>query len=331
MDLRGVEMIKAIRFEKTGGSDVLQYVDYDLPPPAKGQVQVRHSAIGVNFIDTYHRTGLYPLPLPSGLGSEAAGTVAAVGEDVPNFKVGDRVGYSSGAIGSYAEANNVPVEKLVHLPAGISDEIAAAILLKGMTAQYLLRRIHPVKAGETIVFHAAAGGVGQIGCQWAKHLGATVIGTTTSPDKVELAKANGCAHVLNTHEAGWEKKVREITGGKGVPVVYDSIGKDTFLAGLDCLKPRGIMVTYGNASGPVDPFPPSMLAAKGSLFVTRPVLAHYTSTAQELQETADDLFAVVASGAVKIAINQRFALKDAAKAHDALTGKKTTGATVLIP
>ena len=324
-------MIKAIRFEKTGGSDVLQYVDYDLPPPAKGQVQVRHSAIGVNFIDTYHRTGLYPLPLPSGLGSEAAGTVAVVGEGVASFKVGDRVGYFGHAIGSYADANNVPADKLVRLPAGISDEIAAAVLLKGMTAQYLLRRIHPVKAGETIVFHAAAGGVGQIGCQWARHLGATVIGSTTSPGKVALARANGCSHVLNTHEAGWEKKVREITGGAGVPVVYDSIGKDTFLAGLDCLSPRGIMVTFGNASGPVDPFPPSLLAAKGSLFVTRPVLAHYTRTHEELQEAADDLFKVIESGAVKVAINQRFALKDAAKAHDALTGKQTTGATILIP
>src|SRR5471030_22528 len=294
-------MIKAIRFDKTGGSDVLQYVDYDLPLPAKGQVQVRHSAIGVNFIDTYHRTGLYALPLPSGLGSEAAGTVAVVGEVVTNFKVGDRVGYSSGAIGSYAEANNVPADKLVHLPDGLSDEVAAAVLLKGMTAQYLLRRIHPVKAGETIVFHAAAGGVGQIGCQWAKHLGAIVIGSTTSPDKVALARANGCAHVLNTKDAGWEKQV------------------------------RGITVTYGNASGPVDPFSPSILAAKGSLFVTRPTLAHYTSTHAELQETADDLFAVIQSGAVKVAINQRFALKDAAKAHDALTSKQTTGATILIP
>jgi len=324
-------MIKAIRFEKTGGSDVLQYVDYDLPPPAKGQVQVRHTAIGVNFIDTYHRTGLYPLPLPSGLGSEAAGVVAALGEGVTGFTVGQRVGYCSGVIGSYAQANNVPVEKLVRLPGNISDDVAAAILLKGMTAQYLLRRIHPVKAGETIVFHAAAGGVGQIGCQWAKHLGATVIGSTTSPEKVELARANGCAHVLNTHEPGWEKKVREITGGKGVPVVYDSIGKDTFLAGLECLQPRGIMVTYGNASGPVDPFSPAILASKGSLFVTRPTLAHYTRTAQEMQDTADDLFAVIASGAIKIAINQRFALKDAAKAHDALTSKQTTGATILIP
>ena len=324
-------MIKAIRFEKTGGSDVLQYVDYDLPPPAKGQVQVRHTAIGVNFIDTYHRTGLYVLPLPSGLGSEAAGVVAALGEGVTNYKIGERVGYCSGAIGSYAQANNVAAEKLVRLPDGISDEVAAAILLKGMTTQYLIRRIHPVKAGETIVFHAAAGGVGQIACQWAKHLGATVIGSTTSPEKVELAKANGCAYVLNTRDAGWEKKVREITGGKGVPVVYDSIGKDTFMAGLDCLQPRGIMVTYGNASGPVDPFSPAILAGKGSLFVTRPVLAHYTRTPEELQETADDLFAVLQSGAVKVHINQRFALKDAAQAHDALTGKKTTGATVLIP
>lgn len=324
-------MIKAIRIDKTGGPDVLQYQDYDLPPPGPGQVRVRHKVIGVNFIDIYHRTGLYALPLPSGLGSEAAGVVEALGEGVTGYSVGQRVGYCSGAIGSYADANNVPAAKLVKLPDTISDEVAAAILLKGMTAQYLLRRIHPVAAGETIVFHAAAGGVGQIACQWAAHLGATVIGTTTSPHKVQLARDNGCAHVLNSHHAGWEKQVRDITGGHGVPVVYDSIGKDTFLAGLDCLKPRGIMVTYGNASGPVEPFAPSILAAKGSLFVTRPTLAHYTSTAREVQETADDLFAVAASGAVKIAINQRFALKDAARAQEALAAKQTTGATVLIP
>lgn len=324
-------MIKAIRFEKHGGSDVLQYVDYDLPPPGKGQVQVRHTAIGVNFIDTYHRTGLYPLPLPSGLGSEAAGVVVQVGEGVTRFKVGERVGYCSGVIGSYAEANNVPEGRLLHLPSSISDALAAAILLKGMTAQYLIRRVHRVEAGETIVFHAAAGGVGQIGCQWAKHLGATVIGSTTSPEKAELARANGCAHVINTKDVGWEKQVRELTGGNGVPVVYDSIGRDTFMAGLDCLQPRGILVTYGNASGPVDPFSPSILAAKGSLFVTRPVLGHYTSTPAELQATADDLFAVIASGSVKIAINQRFALRDAARSNDQLTSKKTTGATILIP
>lgn len=324
-------MTKAIRFEKTGGSDVLQYVDVDLPPPTAGQVRVKHTAIGVNFIDTYHRTGLYTLPLPSGLGSEAAGVVEAVGAGVTHVKPGDRVGYASGFIGSYSEAANVPADRLVKIPDDVSDEVAAASLLKGMTAQYLLRRIHPVKAGETIVFHAAAGGVGQIGVQWAKHLGATVIGTTTSPDKVALARQNGCDHVLNSQDAGWEKQVREITNGAGVPVVYDSIGKNTFLAGLDCLAPRGIMVTYGNASGPVDPFAPGILAAKGSLFVTRPTLAHYTRTPQELQETADDLFAVLASGAVKVAINQRYALKDAARAHDDLTSKKTTGATILTP
>jgi NADPH2:quinone reductase len=322
-------MIKAIRFEKTGGPEVLEYKDYDLPAPGPGQVRIRHTAIGVNFIDIYHRGGLYPLPMPSGLGSEAAGVVEAVGAGVSGFKTGERVGYCSGAIGSYAEANNVAAEKVVKLPDGVSDEVAAASMLKGMTAQYLLRRTYRVKAGETIVFHSSAGGVGQIACQWAKHLGATVIGSTTSPDKVALARENGCAHVLNTRDAGWEKKVREITGG--VPVVYDSIGKDTFEASLDCLQARGLMVSFGNSSGPVTPFPLGILATKGSLYLTRPTLAHYTRTAQEMQETADDLFAVLESGAVKVAINQRVALKDAAKAQEALAGKKTTGATVLIP
>lgn len=324
-------MTKAIRFEKTGDSTVLQFVDVDLAPPASGQVRVRHTAIGVNLVDTYRRTGLYPLALPSGLGSEAAGVVEAVGPGETRLKPGDRVGYATGFVGSYAQAANVPADVLLKLPDSISDDVAAASLLKGMTAQYLLRRIHRVRAGETIVFHAAAGGVGQIAVQWARYLGATVIGSTTSPAKVEQCRANGCAHVLNTREAGWEKKVRDLTGGKGVPVVYDSIGKDTFLAGLDCLAPRGIMVTYGNASGPVDPFSPALLAAKGSLFVTRPILGHYTDTPQALQETADDLFAVLASGAVKVAINQRYALKDAGLAQDDLTAKKTTGATILIP
>jgi len=324
-------MVKVIRFDKAGGTEVLEYKDIDLPAPGSGQVRVKHTTIGVNFIDIYHRTGLYPLPLPSGLGSEAAGVVEAVGPDVSGFAAGDHVGYCGGAIGAYSEAANVPADKLIKLPTGITEDVAAATMLKGMTAQYLLRRIHPVKAGETIVFHAAAGGVGQIGVQWAKALGAIVIGTTTSPEKVAMCKALGCDYVLNTHDAGWEKQVREITGGKGVPVVYDSIGKTTFLPGLDCLEPRGIMVTYGNASGPVDPFSPSILAAKGSLFVTRPTLAHYTRTPQEIQETADDVFAVIASGKVKIAINQRHALKDAAKAHEELAAKKTTGATVLKP
>jgi NADPH:quinone reductase len=323
--------MKAIRFQKPGGPEVLEYQDVDLPPPSPGQARVRHTAIGVNFIDTYYRSGLYPLPLPSGLGSEAAGVVEALGDGVSHLKIGERVGYCWGAIGSYAEAANVAADKLVRLPDGISDDVAAASLLKGMTAQYLLRRIHRIGPGDTIIFHAAAGGVGQIACQWAKHLGATVIGSTTSPDKVALAHANGCAHVLDTREAGWEKKVREITGGAGVPVVYDSIGKDTFLAGLDCLSPRGLMVTYGNSSGPVAPFAPGILAAKGSLFVTRPTLAHYVGTPKELQDTADDLFGVILSGAVKVAVNQRFPLKDAAKAQEELAARKTTGATVLIP
>jgi NADPH2:quinone reductase len=324
-------MIKAIRFEKAGGPEVLEYRDYDLPAPGPGQVRIKHTAIGVNFIDIYHRSGLYPLPMPSGLGSEAAGVVEAVGAGVTGFKPGERVGYCSGAIGSYAEANNVPAGKVVKLPDGVSDEIAAAAMLKGMTAQYLLRRTHQVKAGETIVFHSSAGGVGQIACQWAKHLGATVIGSTTSPDKVKLAKENGCDYVLDTRDAGWEKKVREITGGAGVPVVYDSIGKDTFEASLDCLETRGLMVSFGNSSGPVTPFPLGILATKGSLYVTRPTLAHYTRTAQEMQETADDLFAVIKSGAVKVAVNQHVPLKDAAKAQEALAAKKTIGATVLIP
>ncbi len=324
-------MIKAIRFEKPGGPEVLEYKDYDLPAPGPGQVRIKHAAIGVNFIDIYHRSGLYPLPMPSGLGSEAAGVVEALGQGVTGFKTGERVGYCSGAIGAYAEANNVPAEKVVKLPDGVSDEVAAASMLKGMTAQYLLRRTYRVKAGETIVFHSSAGGVGQIACQWAKHLGATVIGSTTSPDKVKLAKENGCDYVLDTRDAGWEKKVREITGGAGVPVVYDSIGKDTFEASLDCLETRGLMVSFGNSSGPVTPFPLGILATKGSLYVTRPTLAHYTRTAQEMQETADDLFAVIKSGAVKVAIHQRVPLKDAANAQEALAAKKTIGATVLIP
>ena len=323
--------MKAIRIEKTGGLEVLEFKDFDLPAPGPGQVRVKHTAIGVNFIDIYHRSGLYPLPMPSGLGSEAAGVVEAVGEGVTGYKTGDRVGYCTGAIGSYAEANNVAAEKLVKLPANISDEVAAASMLKGMTAQYLLRRTFRIEKGQTIVFHSAAGGVGQIACQWAKHLGATVIGTTTSPEKIELARANGCYHVLNTKDAGWEKKVREITGGVGVPVVYDSIGKDTFDGSLDCLQVRGLMVSFGNSSGPVTPFPLNILAGKGSLYVSRPTLASYTRTAAEMQETADDLFKVIASGAVKVAINQRAPLKDAARVQEALAGKQTTGATVLIP
>ncbi|HUO90061.1 MAG TPA: quinone oxidoreductase [Rhizomicrobium sp.] len=322
--------MKAIRFEKTGGPDVLQYVDVDLPPPGAGQVRVKHTVIGVNFIDTYHRSGLYRLPLPSGLGSEAAGVVEAPGAGVTTLKTGDRVAYA-GTMGAYAEANNVAADRLVKLPAGVSDETAAAAMLKGMTAQYLLKRTYPVRKGQTIVFHSAAGGVGLIACQWAKHLGVTVIGTVGSDDKVALARANGCAHVLNSRDPDWVKQVRELTGGEGVPVVYDSIGKDTFPASLDALAVRGMLVSFGNSSGPVPAFEPGILSAKGSLYITRPTLASYTRNASELQETADDLFAVIASGAVRIAVHQRFKLSDARKAHEALHSRATTGATVLIP
>jgi len=323
--------MKAIRFAKPGGPDVLQLEDIELPPLRSGEVRVRHTAIGVNFIDTYQRSGLYPVPLPSGLGLEAAGVVEAAGENVTALARGDRVAYCTGPIGSYAEANNIPADRVVKLPPGISDETAAAALLKGMTAQYLLKRTYAVGRGDAIVFHAAAGGVGLIACQWAKHLGATVIGTVGSEEKAALAKENGCTHVLNTRSETWAQRVRELTAGQGVPVVYDGIGKDTFMASLDCLALRGMLVSFGNASGAVSPFEPGILSAKGSLYLTRPTLFHYTRTPRELQETADDLFSVILSGAVKIAIHQRFALADARQAHEALHSRATTGATLLIP
>ena len=323
--------MKAIRFDRTGGPEVLKLEDIELPPPAAGQVRVKHTAIGVNFIDTYQRSGLYPVTLPSGLGIEAAGTVEALGAGVTTLKVGDRAGYCTGPIGAYAEANNVPADRVVKLPDGISDEVAAAAMLKGMTAAYLLKRTYQVQRGQTIVFHSAAGGVGLIACQWAKHLGATVIGTVGSGDKAELARRNGCAHVLNTRSEDWVKRVREITGGEGVPVVYDSVGKETWNGSLDCLAVRGMMVSFGNSSGAVPAFEPGILSAKGSLYLTRPTLFHYTRTREELQQMADELFAVIESGAVKISINQRFNLADARAAHEALHSRATTGATVLLP
>jgi NADPH2:quinone reductase len=323
--------MKAIRFSRTGGPEVLALEDIALPAPGPGQVRVRHSVIGVNFIDTYHRSGLYPVALPSGLGLEAAGTVEKLGEGVATLRIGDRVAYCTGPLGAYAEANNVPADRVVALPPAIGDETAAAALLKGMTAQYLLKRTHAVKPGETILIHAAAGGVGLIACQWAKDLGAVVIGTVGSDDKSALARANGCTHVLNTRSENWSARVRELTGGKGVPVVYDSIGKDTFAGSLDCLSVRGMLVSFGNASGAVPPVEPGILSGKGSLYLTRPTLFHYTRDAQELQDTADDLFAVIGSGAVKIAVHQRFPLAEAARAHEALHARATTGATVLIP
>jgi NADPH2:quinone reductase len=322
--------VKAVRIHKPGGPEVLQLDDIDLPPPAPDQVRVKHTVIGVNFIDTYHRSGLYTLPLPAGIGSEAAGIVDATGENIRTLKKGDRVAYCM-VRGSYAEAQNVPAWQAVKVPAGVSDEIAAAALLKGLTARYLLKATYPVKAGQTILFHSAAGGVGLIACQWAKHLGVTVIGTVGSDDKIALAKANGCDHVLNVRKEDWVKRVRELTGGAGVPVVYDSIGKDTFLSSLDCLAIRGMLVYFGNSSGAVPPFEPLILSQKGSLYLTRPTLASYARNAEELRETSDDLFSVIASGKVKIAVNQRFKLADVRAAHEALHSRATTGATVLLP
>jgi NADPH2:quinone reductase len=322
--------VKAIRIHKTGGPEVLTYEDMELPRPAPDQLRVRHTAIGVNFIDTYHRGGLYPLPLPTVIGSEAAGVVEAVGDKVTTHRVGDRVAYCM-VRGSYAEAANIPAWTAVKLPPSISDEIAAAALLKGLTARYLLKATYKVKAGETIVFHSAAGGVGLIASQWARHLGVTVIGTVGSEDKIGLAKDNGCSHVLNTRKEDWVKRVREITAGAGVPVVYDSIGKDTFMGSLDCLSVRGLLAYFGNSSGAVPPFEPLVLSQKGSLYLTRPTLASYARDARELNEGADDLFAVIASGAVKVAVNQRFKLSQARAAHEALHSRATTGATVLLP
>ena len=322
-------MTKAIRFHQTGGSDVLKFESVDLPPPGPGEVRLRHTAIGVNFIDTYFRTGLYPSPLPAGLGKEVAGVVEALGDGVSGLAVGDRVAAASAPNGTYAEASNIPAKDLVKIPDGISDEVAAAAMLKGLTAWYLLRETYKVQAGETVLIHSAAGGVGLIACQWAKALGATVIGTVGSEAKIAPARAAGAAHVLLLQD-GWEKKVREIAPA-GLPVVYDSVGKDTFEASLNCLAPRGLMVSFGNSSGAVPPFAPGILAAKGSLYLTRPTLFAYIATRPDLERAAAELFAMISSGAVKIAVNHRYPLADAKAAHDALEGRKTTGATVLIP
>jgi NADPH:quinone reductase and related Zn-dependent oxidoreductases len=302
-----------------------------VPPPGQGEVRIRHTAVGLNFIDTYHRSGLYPVPLPTVIGSEGAGVVEAVGPGVTDLKPGDRVAYGNAPIGSYAEVRNIPAGRLVKIPDGISDQQAASMMLKGMTAQYLLRRTYRVQKGETILVHAAAGGVGLILVQWAKHLGATVIGTVGSKDKAEIAKAHGCDHVILYRETKFVDEVKRITGGAGVSVVYDGVGKDTFMDSLDCLRPLGYMVYYGNASGAVPPFNLLTLAQKGSLYVTRPTLATYVAKREDLVATANDLFDVVKSGAVKIEINQTYPLKDAAQAHRDLESRKTTGTTVLLP
>ena len=298
--------------------------------PGPGQVRVRNTAVGLNFIDTYYRSGLYPVPLPAVLGVEGAGVVEAVGARVKDFKAGDRVAYTN-PIGAYAEVLLRPAERLVKIPAGIDDQVAAAIMLKGMTAWYLLKRTYKVKPGVTILMHAAAGGVGQILCQWARHLGATVIGTVGSDEKSALAKKAGCKHVIVTSKEKFVERVREITKGKGVPVVYDGVGKDTFMDSLDCLSPLGLMVSFGNASGAVTQFSPGILAQKGSLYLTRPTLNSYTSNRNDLVAAARDLFAVIKSKAVRIAISQTYPLCEAAQAHRDLEARKTTGSTVLLP
>ena len=323
--------MKAIRFHKTGGPEVLSFEDVDLPKPKPGQARVRHTAVGLNYIDTYHRGGLYPVPMPSGLGMEAAGVVEEVGDGVAEVRRGQRVGYAGGSLSAYSEAANVPADRLVPLPDWVSDEEGAAVMLKGLTVQYLLRQTYPVREGETILFHAAAGGVGLLACQWARHLGVTVIGTVSSDEKAELARANGCHHTIVYTRENFVERVLEITNGEKLPVVYDAVGATTFDGSLDCLRPRGMMVSFGNASGPPPPFNLLVLSQKGSLFLTRPTLFHYTITRDELLAAADDLFSVMRSGAVKVEVNQRYPLAEAARAHADLEGRKTTGSTVLLP
>lgn len=323
-------MPHAIRINQHGGPEQLQWTEVTVGDPGPGEVRVRNTAIGLNYIDTYHRSGLYPMPLPLTLGSEGAGIVEAVGPKVKEFKVGDHVAYAQ-PIGAYAEVLIRPVARLVKIPAGIKDETAAAMMLKGMTAWYLCRRTYRVKKGDTIVVHAAAGGVGQILCQWAKHLGATVIGTVGSDEKVALAKKVGCKHVVVMSREKLSERVKQITKGKGVPVVYDGVGKDTFMESLDCLAPLGLMASFGNASGAVAPVNIGILAQKGSLFLTRPTMVTYTSAREDLLTAARELFAVVKKGAVKISINQRYPLREAAQAHRDIEARKTTGSTILLP
>lgn len=324
-------MVHAIRFRHTGGPEVLEWQEVEVGKPGPGEVRLRHTAIGLNYIDTYHRSGLYPVPLPSGLGIEAAGVVEEVGAKVRELKPGDRVAYAGGPLGAYAQARVMPAERLVKLPKTISDQQAAAMMLKGMTAEYLLRRTYRVKRGETILIHAAAGGVGLLMCQWAKALGAKVIGTVSTDEKAALAKKHGCHFPIVTARESFVDRVHQITRGKRLPVVYDSVGKDTFMGSLECVAPRGLLVMFGNASGAVPPFDLGVLAQKGSLYVTRPTLAHYTATRADLLASARALFKVVGARTVKININQTYALTDAAQAHRDLEARKTTGSTVLLP
>ncbi|MEX5744873.1 quinone oxidoreductase [Massilia sp. X63] len=324
-------MVKAIRIAATGGPEVLAFLDVELGEPGPGEARVRHHAIGLNYIDTYYRSGLYKMALPSGLGQEGAGVVEAVGEGVTHVQPGDRVAYAGGPPGAYSEARVMPASQLVRLPASIPFETAAAMMLQGLTVQYLFRQTYQLQPGQTILFHAAAGGVGLIACQWAKALGVNLIGTVGSEEKAALARAHGAAHVINYNTEDVVQRVLEITGGAKVPVVYDSVGKDTFIRSLDCLQPRGLMVSFGNASGPVPPFALTELASRGSLYITRPTLFAYAGTRPELEAMARELFDMVESGKLKIEVNQRFALADAAEAHRALEGRRTTGSTVLLP
>ncbi|MBV8501345.1 MAG: quinone oxidoreductase [Paucibacter sp.] len=321
---------KAIRFHQTGGPEVLQLETVEVGDPGPGQVRVRHTGIAVNFIDIYFRTGRYPAALPSGLGSDAVGVVEAVGEGVSFLAVGDRVGYMFGPLGAYSECRVMPADVLIRIPEGISDETASTIIMKGLTAQYLFRQVFPLKEGDTILYHAAAGGVGLIACQWARAIGVTMIGTVGSDEKGEIAKANGCAHVINYKRENFVERVKEITGGRGVPVVYDSVGKDTLMGSLDCLQKRGTLVSNGTSSGPVV-IDTMMLAAKGSLWVTRPAMVDYALPRPNMLKMADELFDLVLAGKIVSSPKQRFALADAASAHRALESRETIGATVLIP
>ncbi len=323
--------VKAIRMSKVGGPEVLEYVDVELGEPGPGEVLIRQHAIGVNFLDIYFRIGLYPVPLPAGMGQEGAGVIEKVGPGVTHVKVGDRVAYAGRPAGSYAQARVMPADILIKLPDAISFEQAASMMLQGMTVQYLLNSTYKVQKGDTVLFHAAAGGVGSIACQWLKALGAITIGTVGSPEKAALAKSLGCDYTILYREEDFVKRVREITGGKGVPVVYDSIGKDTFMKSLDCLSPLGTMVTFGNASGPVPPLDVSILAGKGSIKVTRPTLTTYVLNRELLEPMAADLFNRVMSGQVKIDISKRYPLEQAAQAQRDMEERKTTGSIILIP
>ena len=324
-------MVKAIRIHKHGGPEVMQWEDVEVAAPGPGQARIRHTAVGLNFVDTYNRSGLYPQQMPLIVGGEGAGVVVAVGPGVTDLKAGDRIAYGAAPIGSYAEERIIPADRLVKVPEGITDQQAASMMLKGLTTQYLIRSTYRVKAGDTILFHAAAGGVGLILGQWAKHLGATVIGTVGDANKAKLAKAHGYDHVINYREQNFVEEVLKITKGIKLPVVYDGVGKDTWTGSLDCLQPRGLMVSFGNASGAVPPVNLGILATKGSLYVTRPTLGNYVAKREELVANANELFDVVKKGIVKIEVNQTYALKDAAQAHRDLESRKTTGSTVLIP